>query len=412
MKINKYFVFAFIYFFINSLGLPQGLLFTSLLSPLLYWWVVSTRRFEIMLPFVIAILPFFIVQAAMGINLGKYLVSLLNMATVYIFCQAFYTFLLTCQDPEKIFRRLLIITFVLCIIAIPFYSSSYYHVFWIKQFLTEGVDNYKRLKLFTYEASYFATLFTPLFFFYFLQIILRQNRINAWLLFVLIFTPYLLSFSLGVIATVLISLAIIFLLYPAKLLRKRRVLNLAVMIVTLVSVGLVAAVLFFPNNTLFIRLANIFTGNDISGKGRTTDAFLLSNMILDQRSHFWGIGPGQLRVLGTDIIKNFYSYPSDYDVVAIPNASAETLVIFGWLGLSTRILTEIVLFFYTKVYRNYYRLALFFFMFIYQFTGSYITSPAEYVIWILAFTNAFPQFNVNPIKYTHQQWPKKLYGIS
>jgi hypothetical protein len=37
---------------------------------------------------------------------------------------------------------------------------------------------------------------------------------------------------------------------------------------------------------------------------------------------------------------------------------------------------------------------LFIFIFVYQFTGSFITNLAEYVIWILAFTNAFPQFDV------------------
>lgn len=59
---------------------------------------------------------------------------------------------------------------------------------------------------------------------------------------------------------------------------------------------------------------------------------------------------------------------------------------------------EWYLFFKTAVYKNYYRLALFIFVFIYQFTGSYITNIVEYVIWILAFSNAFPQFNINAKK--------------
>ena len=51
MKINKYFPFAFIYFFINSAGLPYGLTYLTLLSPLFYWWVVKIRKKEILLPF-------------------------------------------------------------------------------------------------------------------------------------------------------------------------------------------------------------------------------------------------------------------------------------------------------------------------------------------------------------------------
>lgn len=42
---------------------------------------------------------------------------------------------------------------------------------------------------------------------------------------------------------------------------------------------------------------------------------------------------------------------------------------------------------------------LFIFMFIYQFVGSFATNLAEYVIWILAFTNVFRQFDVKANKY-------------
>jgi hypothetical protein len=80
--------------------------------------------------------------------------------------------------------------------------------------------------------------------------------------------------------------------------------------------------------------------------------------------------------------------------VAIPNVTAETLTIFGFAGLLIRFAIEIGLFFYTKVWKNYYRLLLFLFMFVYQFGGSFITNVAEYVIWILAFTNVFKQFDV------------------
>jgi hypothetical protein len=45
------------------------------------------------------------------------------------------------------------------------------------------------------------------------------------------------------------------------------------------------------------------------------------------------------------------------------------------------------------VWRNYYRLLLFTFIFIYQFTGSFITNVAEYVIWIMAFTPVFREFD-------------------
>ena len=171
MKINKYFPFALVYFFFNSLGLPFGLTYTALLSPFFYWWILMKRGTEVLVPFFICLIPFIIIHLNTGVDEKTYFISLGNITAVYIFCQAFYTFLLKCQDKETILTRLLVLNFIFCIIAIPVYFTPYYHIFWIQQFLTEGVDNFRRLKLFTYEASYYATLFTPLFFFFLLQII-------------------------------------------------------------------------------------------------------------------------------------------------------------------------------------------------------------------------------------------------
>jgi hypothetical protein len=120
---------------------------------------------------------------------------------------------------------------------------------------------------------------------------------------------------------------------------------------------------------------------------------MLAGKLLKEKNEYWGIGPGQVKVLGQDLIRGYYLYEPGTPV-AIPNAVAETWALFGWAGLLLRFTIEAGLFFYTKVWSNYYRLLLFIFMFIYQFTGSYITNPAEYVIWILAFTRVFKEFDV------------------
>lgn len=394
MKINKYIPFAFIYFFLNSLGLPQGLTYTTLFTPLFYWWILVTRKKEVLFPFIIFLTPFIIIQTQLGVDTKSYFISLVNMMGIYIFCQTFYTFLKKCEDPERIFRLLLISNFVLCCIALPFYFTSLSRIFWIEQFLTAGIDNFKRLKLFTYEASYYATLFTPIFIFYLLQIILRQNRISAWILLPLLFIPYILSFSLGVISTLLIAGIANYFFHFRSLMRKRRMVNIIALTAFSGLAILVLMIFFFPQNTLFTRLTNIFAGNDNSGRGRTYEAFQLANEIVKQKSYLWGIGPGQIKIIGADIIRAFYNYPEGYDVITIPNVTAETLTIFGLIGLFIRMLVEVSLFFFTKTWANYYRLVLFIFIFIYQFTGSFITNIAEYVIWILAFTNVFPQFDV------------------
>ena len=394
MKINRYFPFAFIYFFINSLGLPFGLTYTAILSPLFYWWVFRERKKEILLPFLVCLSPFLIAHAILGVEVRAYIISVVNFIAVYIFCQAFYTFLKAATNIESIFKKILIINIFACLIAAVIYFSSYSGLLWMQQTITDGVDNFTRLKLFTYEASYYATLFIPLFFFYFMQVILKQNKINSWLLLSMLTVPYILSFSIGVISCLLLAVAITYLIHFRALTKKKRVLSLLLVVASLSVSFLIVLWLFFPQNIIFLRFENIFSGKDTSGNGRTSEAFILAMKMLDLKSYAWGIGAGQIKILGADIIRSYYLYDLDYNTFAIPNAAAETLAIFGWVGLSLRILIECFLFFYTKVWTNYYRLLLFLFIFLYQFTGSFITNIAEYVIWILAFTNAFPDFDV------------------
>lgn len=394
MRFNKYSFFAFIYFFINSLALPFGLTYTAICSPLFYWWIIKERKQEPLIPFLVSLVPFMIAHIISGVDQQTYFISIINYILVYIFCQAFYTFLKKSTDPEKIYKQLLIANFIACIIALPLYFTPFNGLLWMENNISEGISNFKRLKLFTYEASYYAFLFTPIFFFYLVQVSLKQNKINSWLILLMIVVPFILSFSIGVISCIFLSLLLVFFIHIGSLLKYRRVINLISITATAIVVSLVMLWLFFPANSFFIRLENIVLGKDSSGNGRTSDAFVLALKMLQHKTAAWGIGAGQVKVLGADIVRSYYLYDLDYTNIAIPNACAETLAIFGWIGLSIRILIEIVLFFYTRVWTNYYRLLLFLFVFVYQFTGSFITNIAEYVIWILAFTNVFSSFNV------------------
>jgi hypothetical protein len=397
MKLNKYLPFAFIYFFINSSGLPFGLTWTAVLAPFFYVWVLLTRKKESLFPFIVILLPFIIIQVYEGLEINVYAISIVNLLLVYIFCLAVYVFFKKCHDPEKIFSWILIVNFILCLIAIPLYFTPYDDWFWMEQGITADIRGFSRLKLFTYEPSYYAFIFTPVFFFFLLQYLFRQNKMPGLFILVMLFTPYIFSFSIGVITASLIALILTWLLWFRKLTSKKRIFNAIISTSTGVFSILMILGAFFRNNTLFSRIWNIFSGRDSSGKGRTFDAFILADKILQTGNEYWGIGIGQIKLVGTNIIRDYYLYVNDFTAV-IPNSAAETLVIFGWVGFFLRFFLEIFLFFYTRVWTNYYRLLLFLFMFIYQFTGSFVTNVAEYVIWILAFTNLFHQFDVREDK--------------
>jgi hypothetical protein len=394
MKFNKYFPFAALYFFVNALALPFGLTYTTLLAPFFYCWILLTRKKDVLLPFFALLLPFFLLHwFVVGVDRMSYFISLLNLTGVYIFCQAVYTFFKVAKEPEKVFKRILVINFIFCFLGIIFYFTPWDELFWIRQRLTRDVLDFRRFRLFTYEASHYATMFIPLFFFYLLQYVFRQNTIkSAWLL-PMLFLPFILSFSTGVILTAILAGILTTLTWLRQLLTKRRILNLWLNGIAAISFILVFLVLFYRDNPLFTRLSNIFSGADSSSKGRTSEAFILAQKMLEGKSEWWGIGLGQVKIVGHDIVQGYYLYNMEF-VATIPNGMAETLAIFGWVGFSLKLLIEIGLFFITKVWSNYYQLMLFFFMFIFQFTGSFITNIAEYVIWILAFTNVFSQFNV------------------
>ena len=393
MRINKFFPFAFLFFFINSFALSYGLTYTTLLTPFFYYWIVRTKRTEPLAPFLLLLAPFIIAHLLQGVNEKAYIVSLINLISVFIFCYAFAVFLKESESLDFILNRLLKINFVLCLIALPIYFTPFYDLFWIEQYLTEGFNEFRRLKMFTYEASHYATLFIPIFFYFFLQIMLKLNRISLVPLLAMIFLPLILSFSLGVIGAAFLSIIFTYLIYGRTLTRRKRIFQLIFLGTMLIIFGVFILILFFPSNPLFVRIVNIFSGVDSSGNGRTVEAFILAGKLLDLRNHWWGVGLGQIKLMGADTIRDFYQYDLDY-IISIPNASAETLAIFGWIGFSLRIFLELFLFMYTRVWKNYYRLLLFLFVFVYQFTGSYITNLAEYVIWILSFSNVFAEFDV------------------
>jgi len=394
MKVNKYFPFAFTYFFVNSVALPFGVTYMALLAPFFYMWILVKRKKEVVFPFIMILAPFIVVQVLYVDVVRKvYFYSLFNVIFVYVFCQAVYTFLNLCLDVEKIFRKLLIINFVLCLVSIVLYFTPWGDIVWIQQELTKGVKDFRRLKLFTYEASYYATLCVPLFCFYFLQYLFRWNKIKGWLLLPMIFLPFVLSFSFGVMAALLVSGLVTFIFYFRQLIRKRRVFN-GLIFFSGFSILLVSVIYFFLQQSFFaLRLINIFSGQDSSGKGRTSDAFFLANKLLERKNEYWGVGFGQIKIIGEDVIRHYYMYGENF-VATIPNAVAETYTILGWTGVILRIFVEIFFFFQTRVWTNYYRLWLFLFIFIFQFAGSFITNVAEYVIWILSFTNVFDQFDV------------------
>ena len=313
--------------------------------------------------------------------------------TVSIFCIWFVGFCAKVHSLGKIFTYILYINVLLIPIALLALKLDILKdYFWYLEPITPGIPVIPRLKMFTYEASYYSLLLVPIAFFaiwkflFFKKII---NTINILLVLVLL----ALSFSLGVIAGIIISFLLCLLFNIGSLLEHKRVIAIAVLSFLILLAALIILFNYFPDNPLVIRIKSIPTGRDTSARGRTYEAFDLAYRIARQKSLWFGVGLGQIKEIGRTIIIQYYYYTDMPDVVRIPNAIAETFAIYGITGIAIKFSLIFFFFFKTRVYNNYYRLSLFLFIFIYQFTGSFLFNLAEYVIWILAFSPVLPIFN-------------------
>lgn len=394
MRVNKYFPFAFLYFFLNSVALPMPLLYTTLLTPVLYGWLLLKKQRHVLLPFAAALLPFAVVQFSNGVDAFFYVKSVIYYCCVYIFTYACCLLARRYAGWPGIFEKLTLYNFWFTLICIVLFLTPYREAVWYVSTVSGGLENMPRLAMLTYEASYYSTLLVPLFGFFFLRLVLgKVTRQNVLYTLMPVFS-LVLSFSFGVLGCLVIAFLLLMTFHIRQFLTRKSILYPLLSLAALGVLALVFLLVVYPENPLVIRINNVLTGNDSSGRGRTLEAFELAYLIAESSNVWWGVGPGQLKVAGDFIIRDYYDMLPSFDlVVTIPCAFAETLAIFGLIGAAARFLITWYLFFRTRVYTNYFRLFLFIYIFIYQFTGSFITNVAEYVIWVFAFVNVFPEFD-------------------
>jgi hypothetical protein len=372
------------------------MLYTIILTPLFFIWILLKGKKYIVFKFFIFFTPFIFFHILNGVEVYYYVRSLILFFSVYIFCYAFYTFITSDIKLEKVIRKIAVANFALAFLAFFFLFTPYRSLFWESWSISVGslsVNKWPRLYGLTYEPSYYSTLLVPIFAFYFVKFTLGQTEKDNYKLLVLVAIPLALSFSMGVISGLAIATFFLIFFNSHRFLTSRRLFySLTILAFSLVG-AIIILFVFFNENPFFVRIIAILNGQDGSANGRTYQAFHLAYIIADLKSIWWGVGPGQLKILGDSVIKNFYNYPPDYGQVSIPSTFPETLALFGFVGVFIRLGVEFYLFFKTRVLDNYYRTFLFFYIFVYQFTGSFTTNIIEYVVWILAFTNIFQEFD-------------------
>ena len=371
------------------------MLYTNVLSPVFYYNVVARKRRTFAAGFFGILLFFDLVQLYNGVDVPSFIVSNGLFISTYFCVISFYYFVNDYDGIKKLYRDVLVFNAIMVVIAIPFFfmDRPAMDTFWYINKITRGYAEFPRLAMFTYEASYYSLLFLPVFYYYSLKFIFNDITSYRWLTFLLAAVPMLLSLSFGVLGTSFITIILMCFISARRLFRYKRAFISVFSAILLFFLTMLFLAVYFPGNILFARIENILTGVDTSANGRTVDSFTMAWRIADSKSLWFGAGLGQIKIITLEIVRRYYNYWGDFPRYDIPNAMGETLAIFGLAGVGIRLFLEWYLFFKTRVYSNYYRLSLFIFIFIYQFTGSFITNIVEYVIWILAFSGVFNQFS-------------------
>src|SRR5580700_10202950 len=101
--INKYLPAAVLYFFLNGFLLPVGLLYTTLLTPLLLIWVARYRHIRPMLLYFLVLVPFIAAHGFLGVDWTYYGYSLALSFTVLVFGLAFSQYITFCGSLREIF---------------------------------------------------------------------------------------------------------------------------------------------------------------------------------------------------------------------------------------------------------------------------------------------------------------------
>lgn len=315
-------------------------------------------------------LPFMFFHFSNGVEVGSYLKSYLGSVFILFTSVGLAIYFSRLGDLDWYFKRTAVAFFLIfCVSTMSFVVTSNVDVLggWYDHDYAMN-SNINRYGGYMYEASHYALVVAPVFFYFVNRVLTRYTHTD--LLHLLLTTvPLLATYSLGFWFTFFIALLLAMLIGGGKM--RGRAISFIIALTFIMSVAV------FSSVEIHDRVIDVLSFEDSSVNVRTFNAYTLATMIAERKSYIWGAGIGQIKEVGYSIIMDFYKFSAAVDTVDIPSSSAEMLATFGALGFIIK--TAILIFLYIKgrVYRHQYSNLLFIFMFIYQYYGSFMISTIE-----------------------------------
>jgi len=123
-RMDLYMPFVIIYFFFNSLFLPIGLLYTTALAPLFYYWLWRQERKWIVTRFLAIMAPFALFQWRNEVDVKAYAVSLAVGTAIFITGYTFYVFINWTQRLDDIMHRVVLINFAMALVGLALFFTE------------------------------------------------------------------------------------------------------------------------------------------------------------------------------------------------------------------------------------------------------------------------------------------------
>lgn len=384
-------------FFANYLFLPAPITWLNILSLVSIKNLLNRKAIIVLSTCLTMGLVYMVIHTENGVSMVDYLRSSMFNFLLIVNSLLIWKYIRHTQiDFPKAYSFSIYFGFVLFLMAAVMLLFSAEEVLWsVHDFVGDGTHQLFRFKGLAYEPSHFAFCLAPLAIFAVFSWThsSKQQRLH---LIIMVLIPIIFTVSFGFFTAFILSLGLsvvlaylIFRHYNKKLLYSMLI-GLGAIVISCAAVDSVQK-----------RVTLIVEGKDTSINGRTTEAFTLAYRCAKEKSVWFGIGPGQIKIVGEKIIRPFYQEKDfegytkeNWPKLSIPNNMAETLAIYGILGVLFKVLIQISLFVKFKLYGNYFNLTLFLFTFIYQFMGSFINSTAELILWIFALAPMFTEFQI------------------
>ena len=368
MSLKKYCI-SIVYSWLNCLLIPpvMGINILVFLSR-----KTLTAKGVVFPSFIIAVtaalfIPFHIKN---GVNLQSYIIS--YSALIFIaftsIASAYYAVRhINLVSYSKLISVLVLAGFVVSTIIL--FTIGHDFSGWYPHSYTNNTNLF-RYGGFMYEASHFCLVITPIFLF---LISHRSSIKNDGYYIAALTIPLLFTYSAGFALTLLIVLLIV---YTPKLKKKKVLIKYCAVLLA----GFVSAIILYSTVApLQKRVDNILSWQDTSVKGRTLDSYHLALKIAGLKSALIGTGYGQTKIIGRNVIVDYYNYSeAGLDTARIPSSAAETLATIGVFGLALKILALLYVYIRFKVGATDFGKLLYLFFFTYQFYGSFILSSMEF----------------------------------